>query len=76
MQTIRRKVTLREMPDGRWLYKEHGMYYRSLANCLRLVQVDNDAIAENGRVAVVTLMTYEPITDAGTELIKRIIAKG
>lgn len=69
----RRFVTLAEVVGRGWLYREHGVYYRALANAVRLVARDNDAMVKQGGAdAVVTIITYVPCTDAGTALVREL----
>lgn len=75
MRVKHRHVTLAEMPDGRWLYKERGLYRASLGRLLRVVQQDNDEMAIDGRMAVVTHIKYKPRTDAGTMLVLELMPR-
>lgn len=75
MITARRFVTLAELPDGRWLYKEHGRYYRRLSSALSVIRAYDAHVAQGGRVKVVTHITYEPCSDEGAELVKRFVAQ-
>jgi hypothetical protein len=60
----RQTITLMELPRGGWLWKEHGREYGSAVMAHRAVMRDARKLAARG-VVVVTLITWEPRSDAG-----------
>lgn len=72
---VRRRVTLAELPDGRWLFREHGVYYTTPGRALAAINRDNANTAKGGKVMVVTSITYKPCSDAGTALVRKLVAK-
>jgi hypothetical protein len=61
---MRQSITLMELPAGGWLWKEHGRTYTSAVMAYRAVMSDARKLAARG-VVVVTLITWEPCSDAG-----------
>ena len=70
---IRRSETIRELPDGRWLNKHTGRYHKGAARAQAAVFRRDKAITRaNKGAAVITVITWEPITELGTRIVKAI----
>jgi hypothetical protein len=65
MRTIKQDITILETPTG-WLNKHTGRTHTTAAHALRAVRRNDRALASQPGTVVVTALTWEPTTRAGS----------
>ena len=73
MRTIRRTATIRELPDGRWLNKHTGRYYKDFTGAQRAIRKEAKAIVREAQEAVlIQTIHWETTTWAGNIIVRAL----
>ena len=74
VRVIKRTITIAEIPGKGWMWRERGNRRRALADMLKLVERDTKELVKNAtdKVAVVTVINYETVTDLGTMVVRAL----
>lgn len=70
---IRREQTIRELPDGRWLNKHTGRYYKTFTGAQAATRREAKATVRNlPNGILVQAITWEPTTRTGRILVNSL----
>jgi hypothetical protein len=67
--------TIAEQPDGRWLIREWGRYYKTGTGAWKALKREAKAYAQgqpDGNYALVQIVTWVPMTKTGMAVIRAI----
>lgn len=73
MRHIKRSITIREMPDGRWLNKLTGRYYGSFIGIQQALRREAQGIVRDIPDAILlTVLNWETTSNVGRLIVKSL----